>query len=342
MFASLKKIIGFGLCLVYMNSCGTKVGNPDDESTEQAPAFSAQNTVFTASSEAGPKVVDAEFTASLTSASWESGETLYEIYGLIREYDDSIHNGVIDGSNVYKAIHDASKSIDGTYNNCQLAAEQTLASPFDFGGDNLAASYNCFFDSVSQSNGNTYHFSGAARTSVDGISLDAMFGETTIESSQTTRTVVQASFNMETSSIAVNQAYLVDYAGENDYAVRLYLRGNRDTGLFTLKLSKGPGGGSGGGIAISGHGYAKGNKYYLFKVSSTLAGSTVDRYFCFESSTSLSELQAMDDSGSQAIPTNCSELSDGMPTEDYNQDGSSSPTGIEVFTGFGEFGTGIR
>lgn len=275
---------------------------------------------------------------------WSSGHVLYEIHHLIQEYVDERDNGIIDGSNMYKAMHDAGGAVDMAYENCELLEEEaSFESPFDFGDELLPDRYNCLLEAENTWGENIYNVSYAVHAVEGGTQIKALLASTTTEPRQQTRQVVQGSYDTETNRIIVNQAYLVDYEGDQDYAVRLHIDGNTETGLFKLKLSKGPGAGEGSGIAISGHGYARGDKHYLFRVSTTnYAQDVTAAWYCFRSETTLAEMQAMDPAGSATIPAECAEYTDGMPETDYAADGSGAPTGIEVFTGDGPFGTALR
>lgn len=335
--------VAFLFCLVgaWPYGCSTKVGNPDkgDEGTTQ---YTSSNQIFTSADQSGPKITPSATLVNAAAATWSSGHVLYEIYGLIREYKHERDNGVIDGSNMYKAIHDAGMEVDRAYETCASMTEEQVTVPYDFGDEALTDSYNCWVDNEFDERGNTYHQSFAVHKAADGETYRALIATTTIESGQTTRRVVQSRYDPATENILVNQAYLVDYEGDQDYAVRLHLDGNAGTGLFTLKLSKGPGGGDGGGIAISGHGYNTGS-YYLFRVTTSSYSSDVDaRYYCFESDTTVDEMKLLDDAGSATIPENCASFASGLPATDYNGDGSSAPGGNDAFTGGGDYGTTLQ
>lgn len=272
-------------------------------------------------------------------ANWQTGYVVYAIYGLIQEYVDSRDNGVIDGSNMYKAMHDAETYFNNGVDSCTTMTAQTVTSPFDFGTEDLGDEYDCIYNNTS---GN-YTYSIATNTSAQP--MRALIGTSVVETGQTTRTVYQVQYNETTKDLTVLSAYLVDYDDQDDYSVRIYISGNETTGLFTLKLVKT--GGLTNAISISGYGYgySTGSQYYLFKVSTNnFSGTNVTgTYYCFESSTTETEMKALDDAGvdSGSIPANCSTYEANLPSTDYLTDQSDSPTLTTDFTGTGDYGIGL-
>ena len=323
---------------------GTTSQTSSQSQSTQAPS---PGSLYIAINSSSPRILGGNETLSLTESSeddsWQPGNPLYEVYNLIREYDDSIHNGVIDGSNMHKAMLEGSRSLEGGYSFCDEIETQKVRSPFDFGVAEATQLYNCAGNNLQDSGGNTYRTSAAVDNSQVDTMVAGTVAQTTVEPNHgTTMTVFQVEQNKDTGDITVAQAYLVDYPGENDYAVRSLIKSNTESKRFTLKMTKGPGGGPGSGLAISAHGDARGDGYYLLKVSSS--GHSIEAnesLFCLEADATVEDLKAMAPEGSHSVPEECAHLEDGMPIEDFAADGSSAPTGRGSFTGDGETGTDL-
>jgi len=279
------------------------------------------NQVFLAANKAGPKIIATANSLNLND-NWESGNVLYEIFQLIREYDHEIHNGVIDGSNWYKAIFEASQAVDDAYSRCKEVPAQDTESPFDFEDEGLKHSYNCSQERESVSGNTTYLRSAMVNQAGDPFVVEGLIAQTIIQTSQVSSSAVQVDIDPETGDLILAQAYLVDYEGENDYAVRSYIKSNTNSGLFSLKMTKGSGGGMSGGLSISAAGYASGDNHYLIKVLTSNHDAASSGYYCLKSLTTEAEMQLMEPIGSDTIPETCQEFEELMPKSDYREDGS--------------------
>jgi len=321
--------------------------------------------IFSAASKTAPKITPS--TVSLYSNSnWESGSVLFEIYNLIREYVNERDNGKIDGSNMYMALFTASWQVSKAYESCDGIAEKAITSPFDFGTEGLTQTYDCANDTkeTSDMGENLYSFAlkkGEAAASDQPVAddvlggMDLMFLSTwglynfpSIPHGGTSRGVLQGHLDGGTKDVSLNHTYWIHYNEEEmgDYSVRMFLRGNIVTNLFSLKLAR-----SGGtvGTSIAGYGYAKGTgTYYLFRVTQSYTtgspnGTGGPRYYCFKSDTTEAEIKAMDGAGSTTIPTYCAAFAANLPAANYD----AAPTGTDVpnevtdFTGKGELGIGL-
>ncbi len=268
---------------------------------------------------------------------FSSGYTMYEINNLIQDYVYPTDEGVIDASNMYKAMYEVASKFVSVSQSCTSMTDKSVSAVFNFGSDLLTQTYDC---GLTQTEGN-YRTSGVVKTS--GTESFALIGWSYTESvtggTKTTRNAMQGHYDTSTNDVSVNMAYLVDYPTDPDYSVRIYIRGNTITGLFSLKLVKYNTGGS--VVSISGYGYSRGSNYYLFKVTSTGSSSDVtDAYYCFESSTTTAEIEAMADAGSGTVPANCTGYDTNLPTM-YATDGSDSATVAGSFTGTGDYNTDL-
>lgn len=309
--------------------------------------------LFTSAEDAGPVVTPTAVGGSISGdivnpmitpkdAIWSSHYNLYEIFYLIREYVNSRDSGVIDGSNMYKAMYSAQEYVDETFETCAASDEhditdQAITSPFDFGDDLFSQTYDCAF-TTTETIGSVTYVKSLASKHIDETYY-ALIGSHTIEESQSTSGVWQTQYDSESNTIKVNSAYLVDYDNDEKYSIRIYINGNTETGLFSLKLFKYDLSDQGAvTFSIAGYGYSKGTAYYLFRLTSageTLPMPVTDRFFCFESETTQAEMGMMSDAGLASIPEACAILEEGLPS---NLDVSEVPTATDAFTGGGDYG----
>ncbi len=299
--------------------------------------------LFTTAEKASP-VVKPSSTASVSSANWTMGHTLFEIYQLIQEYNNETDNGVIDGSNMHKALYEANNYVTDALRGCledgtHGITEQSITSPFDFGTDSLTQTYNCAYTTTEtgtpKSGGETNYIKSYAVKYSGGV-YDMLMGWYASSATQDSPSATQLQYNTITNDIIVNNAYFVNYTSGSmapgSYNVRIYINGNTETHLFSLKLLKA----GGNNPSIAGYGYSEGaNKYYLFKVIDM--NDSTGKYFCIPSNATEDTLRAMEDAGDPGYLTNCADLVAGLPTN-YKTDGSDSATAASKFTGAGTSG----
>lgn len=292
--------------------------------------FEFYNTVR----EVGPKITTSSSSENVQhtkhSAAWSMGNPLYDLYGLLQDYQFPRDEGKIDGSNMWKAMFEADTRVSNSLTQCQSITDVSVTSPFDFGSDSISATYNCNYDGTdsNESMGTTYLRSYVSKA--DGTKLYALLGDYLTESGQTSPSATQIYYDSATNDIVINNTYLVVYTDNSYYSVRIYINGNKTTNLFSLKLIKYP------NVSIAAYGYAKGSDtYYLARVLG-VSGPT-DQYYCFKSETTEAELQAMEGTGTtlEAVSENCTAFKDKIPTP-YNIDGSESAKATTDFTGGGD------
>jgi hypothetical protein len=311
---------------------------------------------------------------------WTWSNPLFEIYNLIREYHHPQDVGVIDGSNMYQAIFTAGERFEGSINECTPMDDSAVAPVFDFGNDLLDQTYNCSVNFVASYDqpapqdetpeGGDYNPYANSWLGEENIDKEAVWipspdkvkstayvsaavkqdgddkylisGETYVEEMaegvDISRGATNATYNQETKDLVVNLTYV---GGNPDfYSVRIYVAGNGNTGLFTLKLSRYMG--SGAIHSIAGYGYSKGDNYYLFRMKSSAFGNNFEpRYFCFKSYTTEEELRLMDSRGSETVPEECAQFVEHLPEDNFATDGSDNPVDENDFIGLGVFNTAL-
>lgn len=339
------------LLVILLIGCGSSSTTSSD-STDDSSGAGTSFSLFETTEEAGPIVTPTSASGNIIAAKsdiWPSQTNLYAIYYLIREYVDSRDGGVVDGSNMYKAMYDATNYVNQAFENClattddegetipseHIIPDQSIPSPFDFGDDLFTQTYDCAYTTTSSSSMGDYVYSFASKH-VDNMYYTLMGWHITTSESSSPQ-VYQTQYDSTANTIKVNSAYLVDYVDRSAYAVRIHIDGNTQTGLFALKLFKYNEGGL--SLSIAGYGYSKNNNYYLFRVTSPSSGpeGINTAYYCFESDTTEEEMRAMEDAGSSAVPENCRGLEDNLPIN-YNTDASEVPTTTADFTGGGDTG----
>lgn len=224
---------------------------------------------------------------------WDSGNILYEIFYLLRDFNPDTDQGVIDTSNLYKTMWESRGFFANTKTQCQTITDKVIAPPFDFG--NEATSYGCAF--------NDGDFGGAYKETDAKYGL---FGFLWNDGTHSEYGTLQGNFNEASNDLSLDIAVWVDYATENDYCYRNDIDGNADTHLFTFRSIKGNNVPDNFFLSLVGKGYSQGSgKYFLLKA--TTSGSS-NRYYCIGADDGEEELRAMDASGSEAVDANCAEF----------------------------------
>ncbi|MBF0443022.1 MAG: hypothetical protein HQK54_14030 [Oligoflexales bacterium] len=339
--------VSVGMAL-FLGACGKK--KDDDKNSEGA----GKTVLFESVRETSPKI---QPSASL-ALNWGSGGTTYEIFNLIRDYNDNTDNGKVDGSNMYKALYDASMYMASAYQSCTPFGEKAVTSPFNFGTEEVSQKYDCGIDGTQSNPMGNYTTSFVVKREA-GFDYAVGANETADQYSKrfsatqkkflmgwavvspgnsTTRAIYQGKLDSTTNDVVLNSSYLVDYTGGpmagSNYSVRLNLVGNMTTHLFKMRLAKSQ-------ISIAAHGYAKGEgKFYLFRYESIGQGENGKaQYFCLASETTEAQMRAVDENGSATVPANCADLASGLPAKNYTTDDEASKAAD--FKGKGDLGIGL-
>ena len=317
------------LCLSCNNKGATETGSTVD--------------YYAAVQEVAPNFEASESSGSLNKnmkavvGTWESGNKLYEIYQIFRDFDNATDQGVRDTSNIHKTMWEANNFYTNTKTACDPITKQIITSPFNFG--NVDEEYNC---AINKDVDDGYDFGGAIRevdiagndviqgsqstTSVeielsasyglfgfiwvDAIAEDPVLQSLDLESSIEGLTynhleygVLQESLDEVTRDLSIDLAVWVDYDGDDDYCYRNSIRGNTETHEFTVRAMKGSLAAGATKISIVGKGISEGvGNYFLFKA---IGDDDVATYFCIKATDGESELKLMDLNGSAAVDVNC-------------------------------------
>ena len=247
---------------------------------------------------------------------WESGNPLYEVFYILREFNPETDQGVIDTSNLYKTMWEGRNFFDNARGNCSPITEQTITPPFDFG--NEATTYNCVY------NGGDGTFSGGIKElDEDGNIVEIGEGEEILEETNTavikdgifgfvwTDTddghheygTVQAGLDTSSGALSLDIAVWVDYSDEDDYCYRNDIDGNTETHEFTFRSIKGNKVEGSNYTTIVGKGVSQGEgEYFLLKM---ISGDVSDKYFCIGAEDGEAELKLQDAAGSDTVDENC-------------------------------------
>ncbi len=350
--------------LTVLAACGTSgistVGNPNgnEDGFEMASGkyafYSAANDttpVITASADTSLSVRDLSTELSMkVSTGWESGNPAYEIFNLLREFDNDIHQGVLDMSNLYRVLWEAGEQYDTAAESDQLVdLEETegeakqIASPFDFG--TTAKEYTHFYEYLSESEDD--YSSHAAFKNDDGTTHALLTwvwdGSSEAENAQIGYGVIEGSFNGTTGALELNMVQLVDYVdSDRDYCLRTYVTGNSLTHTFTIKAGKTGTGDGDYTISMLGTGVSESESdsdYFLLKIfdNGNFASDEDGKYYQISSNPSEDDLSALShlgyDVGDDEVPdaNNYAATLDAMTP--IAMDKSDHALSIDDFTG---------
>ncbi len=333
---------------IFTTGCSNDISNTDslfyDSVREVAPSFSAS------AGTSSKTILDYE----AQSSEWNSGNALYEIYYLFREFNPDTDQGVIDTSNLYKTMWESKNFLSRTISNCNSISEQTITPPFNFG--NPATTYNCAYNKEASDG---YDFGGAVKAldsngnilpasslgSTDAITRYGLFGFVWVDSDHKEYGSMQANVNSSTGDMSLDIVVWVNYEGDNDYCYRNDIDGNTKTHAFTLRAIKGNKTSNSYFISMVGKGYSQGEgKYFLLKVTDSQLNS---KYFCIGAEDGEDELTLMDPQGSDTVDSNCAEYKNDVDamtmfttsdlacaSSDFNPGGTGTASEGTIFLNF--------
>lgn len=319
-------IVGL-IFLIFLASCGSvsTVGNPNFRLPTGQKAFysDAMDTTPVIEATTSAASISAMGVSMKVTSGWTSGNPAYEVFRLLQEYEYPRDEGIIDVSNIYKALWEAGVQYDNALDIVQeLPVPTVISPPFDFGNDPV-----------------TYtHASDHAALALDGDTIKALLTWIWDESPTMSYGVIEGSFNDTTGDIGLDMVYLVDYEGDSDYCLRTFIAGNKISHSFTLRTVKC--GTAEGAYAISmiGAGISQSDNvgdYFLLKAidNGNLADFPEGRWFRALASANEDDLMAEPDTGSGladiADPNNYAETINGLTF--FALDGSDNATSVDDF-----------
>jgi len=256
---------------------------------------SDSNFFFESAKDVGPRFEEAASKSTgmyRATTTWESGDSIYEMYMKLRDFDPSIHSGVIDSSNVYKLIYDAGGLYNEAKENGESITSQIIFPAFDLG-------QSVVYDYAKNYNEGTSYYYGLAYREAGGLFYALLCSKVFEESGpQTTPSVMQCTYNESTGDLEIYMAYLVNYPSGEVYSVRTELIGNDQTHSFDLRIisyNSSPSS-QANWRSWAGKGVSQGaGNYFLLKMNSNF--DNTDRYYVFPAGSTDDDLKAMDSDG---------------------------------------------
>lgn len=293
------------------------VGNPVDGTLYDALVRVAPSFSPSTNSSLNAQAEKAASGAKAVSEEWGSGNPVYEIFYLFREFNSATDQGVIDTSNLYKTMWESRSFMGRIGAECQSISEQVIAPPFDFGNGDVT--YNCAMNDIDPPDG--YDLGGAlkqldedgniiAPADYETATVGAQFGtvgfvwvDDAVSSAHYEYGSLEGGYNLLSDDLSVDIAVWVDYTAENDYCYRNDIDGNANTHAFTMRSVKGNTVEGSSFLSVVGKGVSEGEgEYFLLKVTTNdLDG----KYFCIAATDGEAELQLLDPEGSETVDDNC-------------------------------------
>lgn len=250
-------IFGFLFLALMVNGCGqtldTDSGGDDTWTINFFSEASNTTPVF---------VPSARVTAAAT---WEGGNTMFDVFYTLREYVHAEDNGVIDRSNLYRLLYDVENHFNAvTAEVVALSSAEVIVPPFDFGN-------NVTYESAV--NNMTSEVAAAitiTEATVKGIVT--WIWRDAADPDHNEYGVLEATMNNTTKDLSVDFIFSVDYDASDtisDYNNRTKISGNSNTHAFEFVQTIGGSTESNKLVQIVGKGISQGEgNYFLFKVKS--------------------------------------------------------------------------
>lgn len=329
---------------------GTGVSNP--------PTITNDNAVFyNAVQEVTPTFEVQGSSPSVTRAvvdTWETGNPLYEVFSILREFNPETDQGVIDTSNLYKTMFEGRNFFANTKTGCLGITLQNITGPFDFG--NEPTTYNCAFNEDAENgydfggvmkemdvNGNIIEITATSRTDETAAVKYGLFGFVWPGTHNEYGTL-EGVYDSRTSDLSLDIAVWVDYTDQNN-CYRNDIDGNTETHAFQFRSIKGNKVEGASFTSIVGNGYSQGEgKYFLLKI---VTESITGKYYCIAAGSGESDLMAMDAGGSDTVAEACAEFQEDLDamvpfttdnlacqSSDFNPGGTGAAAEGTIFLNF--------
>ncbi len=227
---------------------------------------------------------------------WTNGNPLYEMFSILRDYNNETDEGTVGTENIYKTLFQTGQFFDATQESGDTIPDQVITSPFDFGNGDV--NYNIAVNDDTDQNG--------FAIKKDGDINYALFGWHKEYTNESEWGVLQGNYDKSTGDLSVD---LVSFSNaQNPYAMRIEIEGNDSTHQFTIRLMKHTEGGY--TISVVGHGISKGEgNYFLFKVRDweNNTPNITDKYYCFNATATEDTLKTMNYLGSETVISECAD-----------------------------------
>lgn len=247
--------------------------------------------LFAASNEIAPSF---EESVAKEEEEWTWGNHMYGLFNKFRVYDHAIHEGLIDGSNFFKAIYGMEEELGEMFEYAEAIEETVVEEPFEFGNSYL---YD-YAANVDFSEGEDGNDKSSFAYRIDGDTINFLVAYTyNEEEDKVTMGQLQGDYNPVSGDLELAMVYLVDY-GFEQYTVRNEISGNTETHEFALRMATS--GSYGLDTSVAGKGVSDGEgAHFLIKMNvvGEMGDDLGERYFVFTSDADEAYLQAMDPNG---------------------------------------------
>lgn len=233
----------------------------------------------------------------LKGDTWTTGSGNYEIFNLLRKYTYPADEGVLDMTNMYKALHEIKSKVDGAESTCNENpfASKSVVPPYTgFSGRyNFTCGYNSGTLSDSYAGGFTMDLTNGVYYILYGWQWASNANGGSVGTAQ-------AKYDTVNNTLFYEMVNCVNCGGSsNNFTVRTELDGNPSTHLFTIRtISRS----ASGYKAIVGKGYSQGNGNYMLLKYTT--DGTNFKYYCVPSTATQTDFAAA--TGETSVPSNCS------------------------------------
>ena len=271
---SLLVVYSFGL-VVMLVSCGGSSGGSSD-----------QELFYNAARQTTPAITAAVSAGSISVSALTPGSAGYNIYNLMRDYNNDTDNGVVDMTNMYKMLYEAGNGYANAVEGCSTVDEVEINAPYDLG---LTDTYNCRGANGTMSDNYAYGYAIREETSgLKHVLVGFRWAPTPAE--QLSHGVMQGTYNETTGDLNIHALNNVVYPNNAGFTVRTHINGNKDTHAFTLssivgQLNTGHTAYT-SSYTIVGKGVSRGDgNHFLFKIEAD--------YYCIEADATEADLESL-------------------------------------------------
>ena len=260
--------------------------------TQITPGTLASNiNIFEASKEIAPS-----FDETAVKTEWDPDDPMEALFNGFRMFDPEIHQGIIDGSNFFRALYDMNENLEMMLEVAEAIDPVVIQEPYEFGNSVV---YDHAANTYEEESGRTYTDGYAYRIDGDVIHYLVTYRVTENEGLQSTLGQLQGSYNSVSGDLDLAYIYLVEYSDGVYYGVRNEITGNELTHEFELRMVNYDS--HGGVTSMAGKGLSQGeDAFFLVKMDYGYGEDPYgERYYVFPSTADEAFLQAMDRTGLQ-------------------------------------------